>query len=107
MLQTLPETLGAAAVLMLGLEVLYFVLRKRVPTFRLRVLYHLWVVNMGALLVLRSFGTDYPRLWQATAASAVLLTTLALFAMVDSVILQRSWNLDGGPIMPKDRKSVV
>jgi small-conductance mechanosensitive channel len=107
MFQSLPESLSAAAVLVLGLEILFFVLRRRVPAFQLRVLYHLWVLNLATLLVLRTSGVDYPRIWQVSAASAVLLTTLVLFALVDTLILQRPWNPDGGPIVPKLARDVV
>jgi len=103
----MSEVLGIAAGLILALEVLYFVLRKRVPRFRLRLLYHLWVLNLAGMLVLHRLGPGYPRLWQIAAASAVLLSTLVLFALVETLILLRPWNPDRGPIMPKLARDVV
>ncbi len=41
------------------------------------------------------------------AASAVVLSTLVLFGLVDTLILQRPWNPDRGPIMPKLARDVV
>ncbi len=102
-----PETLGVAAGLALALEVLYFVLRKRVPQFRLRLLYHLWVVNLAALLVLRQLGPESYRSWQIAAASAVLLSALVLFSLLDTLILQRPWNLDAEPMVPKLARDVL
>jgi len=100
-------TLGTAAGLILALEVLYLVLRKRVPEFRLRLVYHLWVVNLAALLVLRQLGPDYLRFWQIAAASAALLSALVLFALLDALILQRPWNSDAEPMVPKLARDVL
>ena len=66
------SSLSGAIAVVLALEVLYLVLRKRVPGFRLRLLYHLWVANLAALLVLRQLGPESLRSWQIAAASAVL-----------------------------------
>ena len=68
--------------LVLALEALYLALRKRVPGFRLRLLYHVWVANLAVLLGLRQIGSEYQRLWQITAASGALLSTLVIFALV-------------------------
>ena len=49
----------------------------------------------------------YLRPWQIAAASAVLLTTLVLFALVDALVLQRPWNSDRGPFVPKLARDVL
>lgn len=105
MTATWPQTFGLAAGLVLVLEVLYFILRKRAPRFQLRLLYQLWVANMGLLVVLRQLS--YQRPYRFAAASAVLLSTLVLFALVDALILQRPWNPDRGPFIPKLARDVV
>ena len=100
-----PQTLGLVAGLVLGLEALYLIVRKRVPQFQLRLLYHLWVLNLTLVLTLRHQG--HQRLTDFVAASALLLTTLVLFALVDALILQRPWNPDRGPFVPKLARDVV
>lgn len=107
MTATWSQALGLAAGLVLALEILYLVLRKRVPGFSLRLLYHLWAVNLGGLLVLSQLGEQYPRLWQVAAASAVLLSALVLFAVLDGLILQRPWNSEAGPLVPKLARDVL
>ena len=102
-----PEALGIAAGLIVALEVLYLVFRKRVPGFRLRLLYHVWVINLVGLLVLGQLGEEYQRFPQVAAASAVLLSTLVLFALLDALILQRPWNSEAGPIVPKLARDVL
>jgi small-conductance mechanosensitive channel/CRP-like cAMP-binding protein len=105
MTENWPQALGLAAGLILALEVLYFFLRKRAPWFHLRLLYQLWVANLALLVVFN--GLDFERPFQFAAASAVLLSTLVLFALVDALILQRPWNPDRGPFIPKLARDVV
>ena len=93
----------------LALETLYFLLRKRVPRFHLNLLYHLWALSLAALAVFRLLGIN---LLGSTAggiasATALLLTTLVLYALVDALILQRPWGKDQGPLVPKLARDVL
>ncbi len=105
--QRLLETLGLAAGLVLALEVLYLLVRKRAPAFRLRLLYHAWVLNLAALVVLQTSSLEAERTWQILAASATVLTTLVLFALLDVLVLQRPWDSDAGPIVPKLARDIL
>ena len=105
MTENWPQAVGLAVGLVLALEILYLFLRKRVSGFQLRLLYHLWVANLALVVLLREL--NYQRPWQLAAASAVILSTLVLFALVDAVILQRPWNTARGPFIPKLGRDVL
>ena len=105
--ERLPEALGLAAGLILALEVLYLIVRRRAPAFGLRLLYHLWVIGLGLIVVFHQLGYGSFRLWQIGVATVVLLTALVLFALLDALVLQRPWDREAGPMVPKLARDIL
>jgi small-conductance mechanosensitive channel/CRP-like cAMP-binding protein len=104
--------LKAAAVgggTLLVLEMLYFLLRKRVPRFRLNLLYHLWALSLALLAALRAVGIELLASTIGGVAStvALLLTVVVVYALVDALILQQPWGKDQGPLVPKLARDVL
>ncbi|MGB5294396.1 MAG: hypothetical protein WBP34_05540, partial [Thermoanaerobaculia bacterium] len=93
----------------LALETLYFLLRKRVPRFHLKLLYHLWALSLAALAALQSLGIDLlgSAIGGIASTGALLLTTLVVYSLVDALILQRPWGKDQGPLVPKLARDVL
>jgi small-conductance mechanosensitive channel/CRP-like cAMP-binding protein len=103
------RALASAAALSVGAELLFLALWKRVPQFRLRVLYHLWVAALAAVTALwvsdpALFGTFFGK---TAATSALLLSALVLFSLVDALVLQRPWHSSRDPMMPKLGRDVL
>jgi small-conductance mechanosensitive channel/CRP-like cAMP-binding protein len=97
----LAPAYGVAAIL--ALEVAYLFLRRALPRFQLRLLYHLWALGVGAVAALVAAGLPAPleAVWKAVAAAAVLLTAIVLFGVLEAAILVRPWDARRGPYMPK------
>ncbi len=100
---------AVGGVVLLALEVLYLLLRKRVPRFHLNLLYHLWALSLAVLAALRSLGIDLlgSAVGGLVSTVALLLTTLVLYSLVDALILQRPWGKDQGPLVPKLARDVL
>ena len=94
--------LGATVVL----ELLYLLLRRSRWPVRVRALYHLWAVATGtavALSLVLPEGTS----WKVAASIAALLTALVLYSLLDSLVFQRPWSPQRGPMMPKLARDVL
>jgi len=100
---------AVAGGILLVAEALYFLLRKRVPRFRLKLLYHLWALSLAALAALQALEIDLLGSTVGGIAStvALLLTTLVVYALVDALILQQPWGKDQGPLVPKLARDVL
>ena len=94
--------LGATVVL----ELLYLLLRRSRSPVRVRALYHLWAVATGAAVTLSVVWPDSTR-WKVAASIASLLTALVLFSLLDSLVFQRPWSPQRGPMMPKLARDVL
>ena len=106
------QWLAAVAVgggVLLVLEVLYLLLRKRVPQFHLNLLYHLWALSLAVLVALQSLGIDLlgSAIGGMASTVALLLTTLVFYSLADALILQRPWGKDQGPLVPKLARDVL
>ncbi len=100
---------AVAGGILLVAEALYLLLRKRVPRFRLKLLYHLWALSLVALAALQTLGIDLlgSTLGGIASTVALLLTTLVVYALVDALILQQPWGKDQGPLVPKLARDVL
>jgi small-conductance mechanosensitive channel len=100
---------AVGAGVLLVLEALYLLVRKRVPRFHLKFLYHLWALSLAGLAVLRNLGFDLlgSPAGGIVSTIALLLTSLVLYALVDALILQRPWGKDQGPLVPKLARDVL
>jgi len=103
------RALASAAAVIVGAELLFVALWKRVPRFRLRVLYQLWVVSIAAVTALWVSGPTLLATFsgRTAAASALMLSALVLFALVDALFLQRPWHSSRDPMMPKLGRDVL
>ena len=102
---------SAAAVgagVLVALELLLALLVRRLPGFRLRVLYHLWAATAAVVAaVLVATGAPLATLPRRLAATlALLLTALVLFALVEALVLRRAWGRDR-PAVPKLARDVL
>lgn len=95
--------------MLLVLEALYLLVRRRVPRFHLNLLYHFWALSLAVLAVLRILGFDllHSPIGGIVSTLALLLTTLVLYALADALILQRPWGKDQGPLVPKLARDVL
>ena len=100
---------AVGAGILLVLEVLFLLVRRRLPRFHLNVVYHLWALSLAALAILRSLGINPigSTLGGVVSTAALLLTTLVLYAFIDALILQRPWGRDQGPLVPKLARDVL
>ena len=90
------------------LELVYVLVRRALPRFRLRALYHLWALVLGLLTTLYLVGLDNAHpLRQMTTALAALLSTLVLFILFDVLVLQRPWAPSRPPMLPKLARDVL
>ena len=94
--------LGATVVL----ELLYLVLRRSRWPVRVRALYHLWAVATGAAVALSLVWPEGTP-WKVAASIAALLTALVLYSLLDSLVFQRPWSPQRGPMMPKLARDVL
>ncbi|MDX1502545.1 MAG: mechanosensitive ion channel family protein [Thermoanaerobaculia bacterium] len=99
--------LYAAGVVAL-LELVHLLLRRLLPGFRPRLLYHLWVVGLGTLTALDLAGFDRARLpWQIAAAATAVLSAVVFMALVDRLIFARPWAPSAQPMVPKLARDVL
>jgi small-conductance mechanosensitive channel/CRP-like cAMP-binding protein len=103
------RALIASSAIIVVAEMLFVLLWKRVRPFRLRLLYHLWVVCLVIVAVLWVLDPDWLGSLPAklVATAALLLSTLVLFAIVDALLLQRPWRSSQDPMMPKLGRDVL
>ncbi len=90
------------------LELLYILLRRSLPRLRLRALYHLWALILGLLAALYLAGLNpaHP-LRLLTTAAAALISTVVLFILIDTLVLQRPWAPGRPPMLPKLARDVL
>lgn len=101
-----PLLYGVAVLVVL--ELLLFVLRRVLPSTRVRALYHLWAVTLAVLTGLYLAGVERSQTgWQIVAATAALLSALVLFILLDVLLLQRPWAPDQPPMLPKLARDVL
>ena len=90
------------------LELAYLLLRRALPRFRLRLVYHLWALLLGLLVTLYQARMDPAQLlWQMTTAAAAVTSALVLFVLLDVLILQRPWAPTAPPMLPKLARDVL
>lgn len=103
---SLPVAYGLGT--LAGLELVYLLLRRGVPGFRLRLLYHLWALNMALLVALSLVAADRGGMtWKAAATVAALLSALVAFALFDALVIQRPWRPVREPMLPKLARDVL
>lgn len=90
------------------LELVYLLVRRALPRFRLRALYHLWALTLGLVttLYLADLNSAHPLRQTATAAAA-LLSAVVLFILFDALVLQRPWAPNRPPMLPKLARDVL
>lgn len=90
------------------LELVYLLVRRALPRFRLRALYHLWALTLGLLTTLYvvDLNSAHP-LRQAATAGAALLSSVVLFILFDALVLQRPWAPNRPPMLPKLARDVL
>jgi small-conductance mechanosensitive channel/CRP-like cAMP-binding protein len=93
---------------LLALELVFLLLRRTLPGFRLRFLYHLWAVSLGLVtaLAVGAPGSD-GLAWKAAATTALLLSAVVGFALVEAVVIQRPWRPAPAPLLPKLARDVL
>jgi len=103
------EAFAVFAAIAAVLEVIFFVLKKKLPSFRHTILYHIWVGSLGALAAMYVLGWGPLDTFGAklTTTLALMLSTLILFAIVDSLIIQRPWNPHADAMVPKLSRDVL
>lgn len=108
MLGTWGSAIAVAAGVLVALELLLVLLLRRLPGFRLRVLFHLWAgacaVVAGVLVATGAPLASLPG--RLVATLALLLTALVLFAVVEALVLWRAWGRDR-PALPKLARDVL
>ncbi|MGH9159477.1 MAG: cyclic nucleotide-binding domain-containing protein, partial [Vicinamibacteraceae bacterium] len=102
---TLSLAYGIAA--LAALEVLYLLLRRILPGFHLRLVYHLWVLSLAAVIALSVAGVDRDALgWKLAASAAAMLSPWVLFALFNAAVLKRPWRPET-PFLPKLARDVL
>lgn len=104
-----PTSMGSVTALasglglVLALEVAYLLLRRAAPRFRLRFLYHAWVLALAATAFLLASGIGEQRLvvWNCAVAAVLVLSVLVGFALLEALVLVRPWDAARGPMMPE------
>ncbi len=102
-----PEALAVALGALVLLEGGYLLLRKRFPGFRPRLTYHLWALALATVAALMTVGFELGPGVRLVLAAAVVLSAVVLFALVDALVLQRPWNAELGPSLPKLARDVL
>lgn len=102
---TMPLLFGLATLVVL--ELFYLVLRRVLPGFNLRLIYHIWGVSLGALIALMvaSFDHDAP-MWKVVATSTAVLSVWVGFALINAAVIKRPWRPEA-PFLPKLARDVL
>ena len=95
--------LGIAIGLLIGLELLFLMIRRSSRHFKLNVLYHVWAISLAMYLGLRLSGSiDAESFWVRILTSLTLLfSVLVLISLVDAFLLQRPWMQGERSMVPK------
>lgn len=102
---SIPLLYAAGALLVL--EVIYLVLRRVLPEFNVRFVYHVWCVAVALLLMLAAAGVDRGTLhWKLTATTAAVLSAWVAFALLSAAIIKRPWTPEK-PFLPKLARDVL
>lgn len=103
------RTALSALGLLVALEIVYVVLRRSTPRYRLRLLHHLWALGLSALGALLAFGRDnVPTVaFDLVSSATAVLTTVVLFALFEALVLARPWDPKRGPFIPKLARDIV
>ncbi len=102
-----PKALAIALGALVLLELFYLLLRKRLPGFRPRLRFHVLALALAALVALDGFHGDASFGVKLIQAVAVVFFAMVLFALVESLVLQRPWKPELGPSMPKLARDVI
>jgi small-conductance mechanosensitive channel/CRP-like cAMP-binding protein len=92
---------------LVALELVYVLLRKARWPVRVRVLFHVWAFAAAAVAMLAVDVDRKSTGWRTMASIAALLTTIVVYSLVDSLVIQRPWNPARGPILPKLARDVI
>lgn len=95
--------LGALA----ALEILHPLLRRFLPGFRLRFIYHLWALGIAALVALVTAGVGHGTTgWKAVAATTAVLSAWVAFWLINAAVIKRPWR-PNAPFLPKLARDVL
>lgn len=90
-----------------ALEILHPLLRHFLPGFRLRFLYHLWVLSIAALVALVTVGVGHQTAgWKAVAAATAVLSAWVAFGLINAAVIKRPWR-PNAPFLPKLARDVL
>ncbi|HZI63909.1 MAG TPA: mechanosensitive ion channel family protein [Thermoanaerobaculia bacterium] len=86
---------------LVALEFSYILLRRSLPRFRHRFVYHLWALAVAAVAFLVRTPDAGTYLWRLAVAVALFLTAAILFALLEAAVLLRPWHPARGPMLPQ------
>ncbi len=87
--------------ILVALEFAYVLLRRTLPRFRHRFVYHLWALAAATLAFLVRTPHAEGSLWRVAVAAVLFLTAAVLFEIFEAGVLLRPWHAAQGPMLPE------